>query len=63
MPPIKPGFVVYADADTREGIEAARAWAKEKGLTPQDVRLYRLDGMVLIETLRPVTIPPTPSFL
>ena len=56
MPPIKPGFVVYADSDTREGIEAARAWLKEKNLTPQDVRLFRADGLVMVETLRAVEL-------
>jgi hypothetical protein len=53
---IKPGTVVYATSDCREGIEDARAWLKEKALTPSDVRLYRADGMVLVEAVRGVEI-------
>ena len=56
---IKPGTVVYATGDCREGIEDARAWLREKALTPADVRLYRADGMVLVEAVRGVEISPT----
>jgi hypothetical protein len=56
---IKPGTVVYATGDCRDGIEDARAWLREKNLTPADVRLYRADGMVLVEAVRGVQISPT----
>ena len=56
---IKPGTVVYATGDCREGIEDARAWLREKALTPADVRLYRADGMVLVEAVRGIEISPT----
>lgn len=55
---IKSGVIVFATGDSREGVADARAWLKEKSLTPQDVRLYRHDGQVLVETLRSVEILP-----
>lgn len=59
--PIKPGWIVFATADCAEGIRDARAWLKGKSLTPQDVRLYRLNGQVLVETLRPCEISSDPA--
>ena len=53
---IKTGVVVFATDDSREGVLDARAWLKEKGLTPDQVRLFRLNGQTLVETLRPVEI-------
>jgi len=53
---IKPGVIVYATGDCREGIEDARAWLRAKQLKPDQVRLYRDDGMVLVEALVPVAI-------
>jgi len=43
---IKAGTILFATSDTAEGRADARAWLKEKSLTPQQVRLYRDDGMV-----------------
>lgn len=54
---IKPGFVVFATEDTRDGILDARAWLKEKGLQPDQVRLFRHNGQVLVETIKPTFIP------
>ena len=51
---IKAGVIVFATSDCREGISDARAWLKEKGFKPDEVRLYRHDGQALIETLREV---------
>lgn len=56
MGTIKTGVIVFATDDSREGILDARAWLKEKGMTPDQVRLFRHDGMTLIETLRPIEI-------
>lgn len=56
---IKSGVIVYATDDCRDGIEAARVWLREKALTPADVRLYRADGMVLVETVRDVKVKPS----
>ena len=49
---IKAGVVVFATDDSRAGIEDARAWLKEKGLTPDQVRLYRANGQTLVETIK-----------
>lgn len=51
---IKAGVIVFATSDCREGIADARGWLKEKGLKPDEVRLYRHEGQALIETLRPL---------
>lgn len=53
---IKAGTIVFATDDCKDGRADARGWLREKSLTPQDVRLYALDGQVLIEALRPVDI-------
>lgn len=53
---IKAGVIVFATDSSKAGVEDARAWLKEKALRPDQVRLYRDDGMVLIETLVPVDI-------
>lgn len=59
MQEIKTGVVVFATDDTREGILDARSWLKEKKLTPDQVRLYRHQGMTLVETLKPTSIAPS----
>lgn len=56
MGTIKPGVIVFATDASREGILEARAWLKEKALTPDQVRLFRLNDQTLVETLRPVDI-------
>jgi len=57
----KPGVIVFATDDSRAGVNDARAWLREKGLTPDQVRLFKLDGQVLIEAIKPVAIfPSTP---
>ena len=57
MAKIKTGFVVFATQDTPSGIADARAWLSENAMKQDQVRLYRLDGQVLVETLKPVLIP------
>lgn len=48
---IKPGTIVFATGDCKEGRDEARAWLREKALTPQEVRLYREADMVLVAAL------------
>lgn len=52
MQVIKAGFVVFATQDTREGIEDARAYLRNKAFTKEQARLYRHDGQVLVELLK-----------
>ena len=52
MDKIKAGFVVFATADTSDGIAEARAWLKEHGFTPDRARLYRHERQVLVELLQ-----------
>lgn len=56
MDKIKAGVIVFATDDSKDGIQDARAWLKEKGLTPQQVRLYKHEGQTLVETLQAVSI-------
>ena len=51
---IKVGTIIFATLDCKEGLADARAWLVEKKLTPDQVRLYRLDGQVLVEALKPI---------
>jgi len=53
----KPGTILFATADTAEGRADARAWLKEKAMTPEQVRLYREGDMVLVAALVPVSVP------
>lgn len=48
---IKPGTIVFATGDCKEGRDEARAWLREKDLTPKQVRLYRESEMVLVAAL------------
>jgi len=48
---IKAGTVIFATLDCKDGLADARSWLVEQKLTPQQVRLYRHDGQVLVETL------------
>jgi hypothetical protein len=56
---IKSGFIVFATDDSRAGIDAARVWLKLKALSQDQVRLYRDNGQVLVETLKPIAIAPS----
>ena len=59
MGKIKKGVVVFATQDTSAGRSDARLWLNNCGLTPGDVRLYKHDGMVLVESLREISITTT----
>lgn len=54
---IKSGTIVFATQDCAEGRADARVWLREKGLTPNQVRLYSDGGMVLVSALLPLDIP------
>lgn len=56
MDKIKAGVIVFATDDSKDGIQDARAWLKEKAFTPQQVRLYKHEGQTLVETLQAVFI-------
>lgn len=53
---IKPGVIAFATDSSREGIEDARAWLKEREMTPDKVRLYVENGMALVQVVKPVEI-------
>lgn len=48
---IKTGTIVFATQDDKDGRDEARAWLRDKELTPQKVRLYRERGMALVVAL------------
>lgn len=56
MDKIKAGVIVFATDDSKDGIQDAREWLKEKAFTPQQVRLYKHEGQTLVETLQAVFI-------
>jgi len=58
---IKAGTIVFATDDSREGVADARAWLKEKDLTPDNVHFYQADGMTLISAKRELKIISQPA--
>ena len=54
---IRPGTIVFATGDFDGGREAAKAWLQEHGLTPDQVRLYVHDGMVMVSAKKSIHIP------
>lgn len=55
--PFPPRFVVCAVGGTdNESIEMAKAWVREKKLTPEDVKIVKDDGAILVVTKREVVI-------
>lgn len=54
MAGIKKGVIVYASNDCRASFEEAKAHATAQGWTRHDVRIYRDDGMLLMETTRKI---------
>lgn len=52
-----PRFVVCAVGGTDdESIEMAKKWVREKKLTPEDVKIVKDDGAILVVTKREVVI-------
>ena len=54
---IKPGTIVFATGDCLEGRKDAMRWISDHGLTPDQVRLYVHDGMVLVSAKKSLYIP------
>ncbi len=54
----KPGWILFATDDSKEGVLAARAWLAEHKLKPDQVRLFALNGQTLVEAIKPVEITP-----
>ena len=53
---IKPGTIVFATWDCPEGRKDAMRWISDHGLTPDQVRLYVHDGMVLVSAKKSLYI-------
>jgi|OM-RGC.v1.037260008 hypothetical protein len=53
---IKAGTIVFATDDSPKGVADARAWLKEKNLTPDDVHFYQAEGMTLIAAKHPLKL-------
>lgn len=49
MAVIKEGMIIFATDACKAGKADARAWLKEQGYTPDQVRLYELDGQILAQ--------------
>ena len=56
MAEIKAGTIIFATSACKDGVADARAWLKEKRYTPDEVRLYKNDGMVLVQALKNISI-------
>lgn len=51
------GYQLFASGvDDDYSIAAAKEYIKRYGLTREDVKLVRRNGMVILETVRPVTL-------
>lgn len=50
---IPAGFIIYASDDSEASITEAREHAKKQGLTPEDCRMIRRDGQILLELRKP----------
>jgi len=48
---IKAGTIILATDNSAESKAFARAWLKNQGYTPAQVRLYELDGQTLAQAL------------
>jgi hypothetical protein len=45
------GTILFATRDCKDGRTDARQWLRENGLTPEQVRLYSNEGMVMVAAL------------
>lgn len=48
---IKAGTIILATDNSKEGRAFARQWLKDQGYTPEQVRLYELDGQTLAQAV------------
>lgn len=51
------GFVMASLPDTKDGFEMAKGYIQQHGLSREDVRMFRRDGMIYIETIRALDWP------
>lgn len=56
MTEIKAGTIIFATSACKAGASDARDWLKEKQYKPDEVRLYKNEGMVLVQALKNITI-------
>ena len=56
MTEIKAGTIIFATSACKDGVADARAWLKEKQYKPDEVRLYKNEGMVLVQALKNIPI-------
>jgi hypothetical protein len=48
---IKAGTRILATDNSKDGRAFARQWLKDQGYTPEQVRLYELDGQTLAQAI------------
>lgn len=48
---IKAGTIILATDNSKSGRAWARQWLKDQGYTPEQVRLYELDGQTLAQAI------------
>ena len=48
---IKAGTIILATDNSKEGRVFARQWLKDQGYTPEQVRLFELDGQTLVQAI------------
>ena len=48
---IKAGTIILATDNSKDGRAFARQWLKDQGYTPDQVRLYELDGQTLAQAI------------
>jgi hypothetical protein len=48
---IKAGTIILATDNSKDGRAFARQWLKDQGYTPEQVRLYELDGQTLAQAI------------
>ena len=48
---LKAGTIILATDNSKEGRAFARLWLKDQGYTPEQVRLFELDGQTLAQAI------------
>lgn len=56
--PVPARFVIWSiTGEGQEEIDLAKAWVKEKGFTPDDVKINKDDGSIIVVSKRELIIP------
>ncbi len=50
---IRPGTVIYQTPDSDEAPALAREFCRTRGLTSDDAKIIRRNGMIMVEVKRP----------